>query len=109
MVLINWKFNQHFKEEDSNSEMKFLQFTKPIKPIKNVDNQSKKRKLSKDHGDQNSSVASSSNAIDDPTGKDETNAIDRPIKKGPRKGLKNKRKKLHRPANDGYFCDAPSK
>lgn len=24
MVLINWKFNQHFKEEDSNSEIKFF-------------------------------------------------------------------------------------
>lgn len=81
--------------------------TKPIKKLKNVE-ASKKRKLSKDHGDKISSDALVSNALDGQTDKDETDANDRPIKKGGRTSLKNKRKKLYH-GMDGYFCDAPSK
>lgn len=91
-----------------NVKLKYSQVTKSTKPIKNIENQSKKRKLSKDRVEKNNSVASSLNGLEEPNLKEDSNAIDRPIKKGGRKGSKNKRKKLLQ-ATDGFFCDAPSK
>lgn len=85
-----------------------MQLTKPIKPTKNSDIKGKRRKLIKESADKNISVANNLNALDDSNAKDDVNAIDRPVKKGGRKGNKNKRKKLHR-ADDGYFCESPSK
>lgn len=83
-----------------------MQVSKPTKSPKNSDNKAKRRKLSKESADKNSSAANNVNALDDLNAKDDVNAIDRPVKKGGRKGNK-KRKKLHR-ADDGYFCESPS-
>lgn len=82
--------------------------TKVENAIRNVDPTTNKRKLAKEStAEKNAASASTSNALEDGTTKDE-NTFERPKKKAGRKRIKNKPKKVHS-TSDGYFCGAPSK
>lgn len=75
---------------------------------KNIDHKTNKRKLAKEfNADKNMATASITNALDDGDITKDDLMINRPKKKGGRKKIRNKQKKLQQRI-DGFFCGAPS-